>query len=191
MKRNLPCEHEATLPCYRKPKEYRCEKEVQITLSCLHKKLVTCHKVRNGLQNEPCDTMVTRKLPCGHEKETNCTDQPKEAFCDPSCERLLLCKHPCPGKCGEDSSDFKCAVTVQKGLACGFHKVCRRCSEDVSQIICRNKCTLNLSYGHKRPGKCSENCIVFSTNAKRWYSNTSIAQVATQRKWLVVTTQRL
>ena len=161
IKRNLPCEHEQTLPCYRKPEEYRCEKEVEITLSCLHKKLVTCFKVRNGLQNEACDKMVTRKLPCGHDREMKCSDHAKEAFCDATCERLLQCKHPCPGKCGEDCSIFKCAVTVEKDLACGFHKRSCRCSDDVSQIICANKCTLSFSCGHKCPGKCSENCIQY------------------------------
>ena len=158
VKQTLPCEHEKTLPCYINPEDYCCQKEVEVTLSCSHEKLVTCTKVRSGLQNEPCDAMVTRKLSCDHEKEMKCSDQPEKVLCDTPCERLLPCNHPCPGKCGEDCDRFKCVVTVQKGLACGFHEKSCLCSDDVSQIVCPHNCTLNLSCGHRCPGKCSDDC---------------------------------
>ena len=158
MKRKLPCEHEATLPCYRNPEEYCCQKEVEIILSCEHKKFTTCSRVKDGLQGETCDTKVTRKLPCGHEKEMKCSDQPGEVFCDAPCERLLPCKHPCQDKCGKDCARLKCAVPVEKELTCGYHKVACLCSNDVSNLICESKCQRNLSCGHKCPGKCFENC---------------------------------
>ncbi|KAJ7385066.1 NFX1-type zinc finger-containing protein 1 [Desmophyllum pertusum] len=158
IQRSLPCGHEATLPCYRNPEEYCCQKEVEIILSCTHKKLITCSRVRDGLQDETCDTKVTRKLLCGHEKEMMCSDHPGKVFCDAPCERRLPCEHPCPQKCGEDCASLKCAVTVQKGLACESHKVTCLCSDDVSQVVCANKCNRKLSCGHKCPGKCSENC---------------------------------
>lgn len=158
IERKLPCEHNAKLPCHIKPEEYVCEKEVEITLSCSHKKQVTCAKAINESQNELCDTVVTRQLSCGHNKKMKCSDQPEEAFCDAACGRLLPCKHPCPGKCGEDCSSFKCAVTVQKPLHCGFHEINCPCAYDVSQDVCTGECTRNLTCGHKCPGKCSEDC---------------------------------
>ena len=161
MKRKLPCEHEVTLPCYRNPEEYCCQKEIEVILSCEHKKLVTCSRARDGLQGETCDTKVTRKLRCGHQKEMKCSDQPEEIFCDAPCERLLACKHPCPEKCGTDCASLKCVVKVEKGLACGYHRVMCVCSDDVSQNICENKCKRNLSCGHKCPGKCYENCSLY------------------------------
>ena len=165
-KRKLPCGHEATLPCYRTPEEYLCEKEVEISLSCSHRKLVTCAKARHEPGNESCDTTVTRKLACGHEKEMKCSDKQQEAFCEVSCERSLPCKHPCPGKCGEDCSGFKCAVIVPKFLACGFHKMNSLCSEDVSEVICANSCTKYLFCGHKCPGKCLEDCNLHKCQKK-------------------------
>ncbi|KAJ7385059.1 NFX1-type zinc finger-containing protein 1 [Desmophyllum pertusum] len=161
IQRSLPCGHEATLPCYRNPEEYCCQKEVEIILSCTHKKLITCSRVRDGLQDETCDTKVTRKLLCGHEKEMMCSDHPGNVFCDAPCDRVLPCEHPCPQKCGDDCTSFKCAVGVQKDLACGSHKVRCLCSDDVSQIVCANKCTRKLPCSHICPGKCSEQCNQF------------------------------
>ncbi|XP_078367699.1 uncharacterized protein LOC144651634 isoform X2 [Oculina patagonica] len=158
MKRKLPCEHEVTLPCYRNPEEYCCKKEVEVILPCEHNKIVTCSRAQGGLQGETCDTKVTTKLSCGHEKEMKCSDQPEEEFCDAPCERLLPCQHPCPEKCGTDCASLKCAVTVKQKLACGYHEVTCVCSDDVSQNICENKCKWNLSCGHKCPGKCYEDC---------------------------------
>ena len=161
MKQKLPCGHEVTLPCCKNPEEYCCQEEVEVILSCGHKKLVACSRARDALQGETCDTKVYRKLPCGHEKEMKCSDQPGELFCDAPCERLLACKHPCPEKCGTDCASLKCVVTVEKELACGYHKVTCACSDDMSQNICENKCERNLSCGHKCPGKCHENCSLY------------------------------
>ncbi|KAJ7385051.1 NFX1-type zinc finger-containing protein 1 [Desmophyllum pertusum] len=158
MKRKLPCEHEATMPCYRNPEEHCCEEEIEIIFSCGHKKLTICSRVRDGIEGETCDTKVTRTLPCGHDKEMQCSDKPGEVFCDAPCDRVLPCEHPCPQKCGDDCTNFKCAVGVQKDLACGSHKVRCLCSDDVSQIVCANKCTRKLPCSHICPGKCSEQC---------------------------------
>ena len=158
MKRKLPCQHDATLPCYKNPEEHCCQEEVHVTLSCGHKLLTTCSRMRDELKSERCDTKVTRKLPCGHEKGMQCSDKPGEVFCDVPCDRVLPCEHPCPQKCGDDCASFKCAVGVQKDLACGFHKVSCLCCDDVSQIVCANKCKQKLPCGHVCPGTCTENC---------------------------------
>ena len=159
IKRKLPCEHEATFPCYLNLEDHCCLEETQITLSCGHKKLTTCSEWRGGLQGEPCSQTVTRKLPCGHEKEMLCSDKPENVFCNVSCERFLPCKHSCAKQCGDDCASFKCVVTVEKDLPCGYHKISCLCSDDVSQLICSNGCRRMLSCGHKCPGKCSETCI--------------------------------
>ncbi|KAL9976038.1 hypothetical protein ACROYT_G013272 [Oculina patagonica] len=165
MKRKLPCEHEATLPCHRNPNEHVCEVEAEITLPCGHRKLTTCSEVRAGPHGEICDTKVTRRLHCGHEKEMLCSDKPGEVFCNAPCERFLPCEHPCPKKCGDDCAKFKCAVGVQKVLSCGYHEIGCRCSDDVSQMICLNECKQKLPCGHKCPGKCSEKCNQYNCQA--------------------------
>ena len=153
--RILPCDHKAILPCHTNPKEYCCQEEVKITLSCGHNKCTTCSSKRNELESGMCDINVTRKLPCGHKKEMQCSDK---IFCDAPCERFLPCGHPCPNKCGDDCTSFKCGFTVEKDLTCGYHRVCCLCSEDVSQFLCSNRCTRKLTCGHQCPGKCSEEC---------------------------------
>ena len=156
--RTLPCNHETTLPCCIKPEEYCCQKEVEITLACGHNKLTTCSNKRNELEGGMCDIKVTKRLPCGHEKETICSDKSEDIFCNAPCERSLPCEHPCPKKCGDDCASFKCAVEVKKALRCGYHNVSCLCSEDVTQLVCSNKCTQKLECGHQCPGKCSEEC---------------------------------
>ena len=158
IKRKLPCEHEATLPCYSNPEDHYCHEEVQITLSCGHKKLTTCPRMRDELQSQTCDAKVTSKLPCGHEKEMKCSDKRGEIFCDSPCDRILSCGHRCQQKCGDDCARFKCTVRIQKDLPCGFHTVSCLCSDDVSQAVCANKCMRTLLCGHICPGKCSGDC---------------------------------
>ena len=159
--RALPCNHQATIPCNVNPKEHCCEEEVEIKLSCGHKKLTKCSSVRNELEAGICCTNVTKKLPCGHEKEMPYSEKPDKAFCDVLCERVLPCGHPCPNKCGDDCTSFKCAVGVKKNLNCGYHSFSFLCSEDVSQLFCLNKCKRKLGCGHQCPGKCSDDCSQF------------------------------
>ena len=161
VKRRLPCDHEIKIPCYKNHLEYVCEENVEITLSCGHKKFTTCSKARHGQHSEICDTMVTKRLPCGHERKMLCSEKPGEVFCDAPCERRLPCDHLCTKKCGDDCARFQCAVGVQRLLACGSHEISCRCSDDVSQIICPNGCKRTLSCGHKCLGKCSEDCSQF------------------------------
>ena len=159
--RRLHCGHERKMLCSDNPMEQVCEEEVEISLSCGHKKLITCSKARHAQQGEICDTKVTTILPCGHERKILCSDNPGEVFCDAPCERRLPCEHRCTKKCGEHCASFKCAVRVQKLLACGSHEISCRCSDDVLQMICPNGCKRKLSCGHKCPGKCSEDCSQF------------------------------
>ena len=164
--RTLPCNHQATIPCNVNPKEYFCEEEVEIKLSCGHEKLTKCSSVRNELEAGICCAKVAKKLPCGHEKEMPCSDKPDKAFCDALCERVLPCGHPCPNKCGDDCTSFKCAVGVKKDMSCGYHSLSCLCSEDVSQLVCLNKCQRKLGCGHQCPGKCSDDCSQFKCQKK-------------------------
>ena len=156
--RMLPCNHEVTLSCHIKPEEYRCQEEIEITLSCGHHNLTKCADSRDERQREKCNTKVTKTLPCGHEKQVKCSDKPEEVWCDAPCKRSLLCEHPCPKKCGQKCSGVKCAVNVRKTLSCGYHEISCLCSKDVSQHICSKSCVRNLTCGHQCPGKCSEEC---------------------------------
>ena len=165
----LPCGHEKQMTCSERQKRnicdapndrfLLCEEEVQLVLSCGHKKLTSCSKMRNELVKDECNEKVTMELPCGHEKKVGCSEGRKgNIFCNAPCNRFLPCEHRCQKKCGENCASFKCAVEVQKDLACGFHKVSCLCSDDVSQVVCTNRCQRKLSCGHECQGKCSEEC---------------------------------
>ena len=148
----LRCGHEVNLP------QYCFQEKVEITLFCGRKKLTTSCRKQEQFQRGRCNAKVKRRLPCGHEKEMQCSDKANRVFCDEKCERILPCKHPCGNRCGDDCASFRCAVWVKKVLSCGRHDVSCFCSEDVSQRICSNPCTRSLSCGHQCPGKCYERC---------------------------------
>ena len=146
------CAHKVTLP------QYCFHEKVEITLFCGHKKFTTSSRKQEQFQSGRCNTKVKRRLPCGHEKEMQCSDNADRAFCDEPCERILPCKHPCGNRCGDDCASFRCVVGVKKVLSCGRHDVSCFCSEDVSQRICSDPCTRSLPCGHQCPGKCHERC---------------------------------
>ena len=148
----LRCGHEVNLP------QYCFQEKVEITLFCGHKKFTTSSRKQEQFQSGRCNAKVKRRLPCGHEKEMQCSDNADRVFCDEPCERILPCKHPCGNRCGDDCASFRCVVGVKKVLSCGRHDVSCFCSEDVSQRICSNPCTRSLSCGHQCPGKCYEIC---------------------------------
>lgn len=158
IKRQLPYEHEVNIPCSKSSHEYSCQKRVAVTLSCKHKKYMACSKLTDGLENVKCETVVTKLLPCGHEKEMPCFGRAEEVSCNFPCERVLSCGHPCRGRCSDDCSMFACAETVEKSLACGYHRLKCLCSEDVSEVDCTQKCERKLPCGHYCNGKCSEIC---------------------------------
>ncbi|KAL9976045.1 hypothetical protein ACROYT_G013279 [Oculina patagonica] len=165
MTRKLPCEHEVTIPCCENAEKYSCREKVNVTLPCGHNRRVECSKERKALEDEKCDAkcdaMVKKTLLCGHEKEVQCFLKPEEFFCDAPCEQVLSCEHPCRGRCSDDCSKLKCAVTVEKDLACGHHKINCLCSEDVSHMVCPNKCKRKLPCRHNCVRKCSEKCSDF------------------------------
>ncbi|PFX14436.1 NFX1-type zinc finger-containing protein 1 [Stylophora pistillata] len=173
----LPCDHEKQMRCSERQNgnlcdalsdhSLLCEEEVQLTLSCGHKILITCSDMRNGLKKDECNEKISIKLPCGHEKKVKCSER-KEAniFCNAPCERFLPCEHRCQKKCGDDCASSKCAEEVQKDLSCGFHKVSCLCSENVSQVVCTNRCQRKLPCGHVCPGKCSEKCSQYKCRKK-------------------------
>ena len=148
----LRCGHKVNLP------QYCFQEKVEITLFCGHKKFTTSSRKQEQFQSGRCNTKVKRRLPCGHEKEMQCSDNADRAFCDEPCERILPCKHPCGNRCGDDCASFRCVVGVKKVLSCGRHDVSCFCSEDVSQRICSDPCTRSLPCGHQCPGKCHERC---------------------------------
>ena len=173
----LPCGHEKQMTCSERQKGnicdapsdrfLLCEEEVQLVLSCGHRKLTSCSKMRNELAKDECNEKLTMKLPCGHEKKVECSQGRKgNIFCNAPCDRFLPCEHRCQKKCGENCASFKCAVEVQKDLACGFHKVSCPCSENVSQVVCKKRCQRRLSCGHVCQGKCAEECSRYKCNKK-------------------------
>ena len=146
----LRCGHEVNLP------QYCFQEKVEITLFCGRKKFTTSSRRQEQFQSGRCNAKVKRRLPCGHEKEMQCSDKADRVFCDEKCERILPCKHPCGKRCGDDCASFRCAVWVKKVLSCGRHDVSCFCSEDVSQRICSNPCTRSLPCGHQQIVRCSQ-----------------------------------
>ena len=148
----LRCGHKVNLP------QYCFQEKVEITLFCGRKKLTTSSRKQEQFQSGRCNAKVKRRLPCGHEKEMQCSDNADRVFCDDPCERVLPCKHLCGKRCGDDCASFRCVVGVKKALSCGRHDVSCFCSEDVSQRTCSDRCTRSLPCGHQCPGKCHERC---------------------------------
>ena len=148
----LRCGHKVNLP------QYCFQEKVEITLFCGHKKFTTSFRKQEQFQSGRCNAKVKRRLPCGHEKEMQCSDNADRVFCDDPCERVLPCKHLCGKRCGDDCASFRCVVGVKKALSCGRHDVSCFCSEDVSQRTCSDRCTRSLPCGHQCPGKCHERC---------------------------------
>ncbi|XP_074616895.1 uncharacterized protein LOC141876266 isoform X2 [Acropora palmata] len=156
--RTLPYGHKAALSCDKKTEEYCCDQKVQVTLTCGHKKDITCGTALKEHQSGICDTLVKRKLPCGHENMVECSLEIAKIRCKHPCERFLPCGHPCTKKCGEVCTQFKCMAKVLKDLNCGYHKISCHCGDDVSKLTCPDKCSIQLKCGHLCPGKCGEDC---------------------------------
>ena len=158
MKIKLPCDHEITIPCNKTPIEHVCEEEVEITLSCGHKKLTTCSKARHGQHGEICDTEVMRGLPCGHERKMLCSDNPMEYVCEEEVEITLSCGHKKPTTCSKArhaQHDEICEIKVMRRLHCG-HERKMLCSDNPMEHVCEEQVDITLSCGHKKLTKCSK-----------------------------------
>ena len=155
----LPCKHQTFLPCSTKPEEHSCKEMVEVKLPCGHEKFATCSILKASLQVEPCDIVVTKLLPCNHTVQVKCSESKERQLCKAPCTEQLSCGHPCPGRCGEDCSTFKCDKKVQRSLPClGRHQVEVLCSDDLNQIDCNKPCSRKLRCGHPCPGKCHVDC---------------------------------
>ncbi|CAL1283285.1 unnamed protein product [Larinioides sclopetarius] len=132
----LPCKHFDTLRCDDDIYSYKCRALVSVTLSCGHKKSVSCHK-KNDLSNVICYSLKPVIGPCGHVLDVPCSEKFEEhelyPFCKQSCGVLLKCGHPCTGTC------FSCSDN-------GIH------------AMCLEKCDIILSCGHKCRGYCGSPC---------------------------------
>lgn len=65
----LSCGHDAVMPCHMEPEDYKCVKELQVTLPCGHNATKCCY-----LETEKCKCRIPcdARLDCGHSCEKLC-----------------------------------------------------------------------------------------------------------------------
>ena len=160
----LRCGHVCGMMCHPADpdhKKYICEK------SCIETPCPQKHKCPKKCYEECglCEVLVKKVMPkCGHELEIPCHINPVNYECTYPCERILLCAHICPNKCGvccitydecrkivegrtwpcghvlnveccRNKENYPCPTEVEKTLPCG-HNMKMECAEDTANSIC-------------------------------------------------------
>ena len=108
---NQVCGHSITVPCY--GLNYECKKPC---LSCCQHNL-TCH--HNCDQNCTCTKLCEEPcmVSCSHGSCSKaCSEICDYEHCKERCDKLLKCRHYCPGLCGEKCIS-KCPVCNKKKFA--------------------------------------------------------------------------
>ena len=107
------------------------------------------------------------KLPCGHIKqEIKCYEDINTIKCNEKCTKKLKCGHNCELSCGEVCESKPCKYKVQQKLECG-HINDIECfqTQDLSQVICQEKCNEILKCGHNCNGTCGK-CLKGTLHTK-------------------------
>lgn len=121
VKKKLPCGHEQQCVCHKKLEEVKCIVNVPTTLhGCGHTKTIPCFQTKGVIEGKIvvlCDKVVPKLLPCGHEMNLACNQDPDTVFCEAQCDRKLPCGHRCKGKCGADCNKTACQMMV---ISCLF-----------------------------------------------------------------------
>ena len=109
---SLPCGH--TLRDVKCPKQHYVECKAKCPYTCGHEK-----ESKHECTSQDCNTHVHCQEPCSvscvHKEacEKKCSEQCEDfPFCGQRCPKILECKHPCEGMCGEPCP-----------------KMCRRCQQ--------------------------------------------------------------
>lgn len=159
-KENPICKHFNEMPCGVDPSQQFCQKKCEKILPCEHKCPKPCR-----VPCHPCVAKVPKPLPCGHEAEVLCEEDPADVQCVERCPEMLPgCGHRCRSKCGQPC-ESKCSKLVaydKHESPCG-HRVkvpCHQASDDFSPStllsLCKRACSAKLACNHSCKGTCSE-----------------------------------
>ena len=150
--KNLPCGHNAKVPCHQDVALVVCQEPCARLLRCGHQ----CQHRCGEKCTSRCAEMVMRtNLPCGHKSKMPCSAEPED--CPHPCGMELLCEHTCTGSCGKCQRGrlhMPCRQGCGRTLVCGHEcnepctKTCPPCQER-----CRNRC-----FHSKCQKKCGEPC---------------------------------
>ncbi len=152
------CKHKGEKKCWESPTVYKCK---EITT----KQLPKCRHVVQEECYTPLDQIVC-PYPCKLMmscKEHNCGEVCGEVHNHDDCQIKVKyifpkCKHPSPKmkKCSEPIS-WLCNAKIIAKAKCG-HDVEKKCSEQVSSVVCPNPCVKLRSCGHPCTNKCGDSC---------------------------------
>ena len=136
VEKQLPCNHSATMKCFKSRKDYKCQVIVTRTLDkCSHNEDMECHEdPRLWL----CKIVVTRTLPCEHVKDLECHVNTRTYRCQEMIEKELVCGHVVNILCCERYAVQKCKVLVTVQRKDCDHYCTHECSDKSYEIL--NKC---------------------------------------------------
>ncbi|XP_068745969.1 NFX1-type zinc finger-containing protein 1-like isoform X4 [Montipora capricornis] len=111
----------------------------------------TCSSCLRGRVHQPCRSICTRILFCGHSCSEPCTKN-----CPP-------CKKPCGNSCKHSKCKQKCGEPCKPCnepciWKCQHHKCTKLCSEPCNRKRCDQPCKKRLPCKHLCIGLCGENC---------------------------------
>jgi hypothetical protein len=121
MVKTLPCQHVATMPCYKDEKLEMCSVIVEKTLPCGHIDSMPCSKDPGEII---CRVIVDKQLPCKHRRDVQCHIDPATLTCKIIVSKNLIpCGHPQDAECRFSPDMIKCQTIVpKKFVKCG-HEV--------------------------------------------------------------------
>ena len=164
--KRLDCGHVCEKLCHVKDcNSFKCLKPCQrINPNCQYK-LHHCNK-RCYEDCGICEVIIKKKLPCGHEKEAKCYEDINIIKCREKCTKILKCFHKCELTCSEDCYSKPCKKIIKVKLDCG-HENDIECwqSNDLTQVICQEKCKDILKCGHNCEGTCGK-CLKGTLHTK-------------------------
>ena len=165
--KRLDCGHTCEKSCHVKDcNSFQCLKKCErINPNCQYK-MHHCNK-RCYENCGPCEAKIDKKLPCGHiKKEAKCYEDVNLIKCEEKCERKLRCGHGCKLTCGEDCNSKPCKEIIKVKLDCG-HINDIECWQfnDLTQVVCQEKCVAILKCGHNCKGTCGK-CLQGTLHTK-------------------------
>jgi hypothetical protein len=141
MEKLIPkCGHVEKVACDTSPEDHVCKVKCVKQLPCGHE----CGRYCGKPCTQNCMAQVDVTLPCGHKHVVTCCKQSQPVVCDAACECSLACKHPCPGTCGtcfQGRLHVPCQQKCDRMLVCGH--VCRAACSDCPpcERPCMRRCT--------------------------------------------------
>lgn len=160
----LSCGHDAVMPCHMEPEDYKCVKELQVTLPCGHNATKFCY-----LETEKCKCRIPcdARLDCGHSCEKLCHvfDDPDHLNykCLKRCDKFRVgCtngeddSHKCSKLCYDKCEP--CMKLVRKARTVCPHYYDVPCCENVDDIQCSKPCKKKFACGHSCQNMCGVQC---------------------------------